>query len=164
MITSIILVVLAVYSIFMTLMYVLARAEAISAENIGIMRLHERDKHLNKQLAWQAEAMKTLDEMKEKLEEGMELFDKLEEADERSRDLARLNADLVATVMVFKSRFPHSFEIAMSEIEKGQSLIENGELRIEKEKSLIEDESGVLRTLDKGTTASACNGGVSATA
>jgi hypothetical protein len=162
---SVRLVALIIYAVFITIAWIVQGAKAMWRENKQIMRLHERDKKINDLISWQASALELLDKTREGLEEAGGLFDKLENANNLIRDLERLNAELVAKVMIFKSRFPYRFDIAMSEIEKGQSLIENGELRIENGDYPTENESGVLRKLDIGTTASAgTKGGRSATA
>lgn len=97
---------LMAYAVFMTFLWFAQGFRGARKENKNFMRLYERDMQINKLINWQAEALKTL--------EGM--LEHLEEANVYSRDLAKLNAELTATVMVFKSRFPHSYEIVMDEI------------------------------------------------
>lgn len=107
---------LMIYAVVITILWIYQGARGMMRENKNILRLHARDTQINKLLQWQGEAMAVLDSNAAALKDTIGLFDKLEEAEQRSRDLAKLNADLAALVMVFKSRFPRSYEIVVEDV------------------------------------------------
>lgn len=114
---SIRLAALMIYAAVITILWIVQGAKGMWRENKNVMRLHERDTQINKLLKWQAEALVVLEQMKKQIDAALQDYDMLDKADKRSMDLAKQNADLASFVMVFKSRFPRSYEIVKSEIE-----------------------------------------------